>query len=227
MNRSIDRRTLASAAACLLVALAACGDSTGAGVVRSVVIQPAGETLFPGDSMTFLAFDGNGNALAGAQWTSTAPGVATVNAGSGLVTAVANGSTVIRATAGGQSSDAPVVVQADPFLDCGVTLVLPGSYPGALADGDCTFSDDSRVDFYEIRLREARTVTITLTSAQFDAYLLLAARTGITVIREDDDSAGGSNARITFLLQPGRYLIAANSFAPLEAGSYTLAIAFS
>ncbi|HYJ80509.1 MAG TPA: Ig-like domain-containing protein [Longimicrobiaceae bacterium] len=214
-----------SALCALVLALAACDSGTGPDPVDGVVIQPAGETLFPGDTMTFFALDDGGNRLSGAQWSSTAPAVATVDAGSGRVTAVANGSTQIRGTVQGTSAEAGVTVQADPFAECGVTLMLAtASQAGALAEGDCTFSDLSRVDFYEFRLREARTVTITLTSTQFDAYLVLAARTGIAVFGEDDDSGGGSNARIVLVLQPGRYLIAANSFGPGEAGAYTLAV---
>ena len=227
MRRPVDFCRRAGAACALTLGLAACGDSTGVGVVNGVTIQPAGETLFPGDTMTFFALNDDGNPIAGVAWSSTTTATATVNASSGLVTAVASGSTLIRATSGGETEDAPVTVQVDPFLDCGVTLLLPGTYPGTLADGDCTFTDDTKVEFYEIRLRQARTVTITLTSATFDPYLLLAARTGVTVLREDDDSGGGTTARIVHLLQPGRYLIAANPFAPGESGTYSLSISVS
>ena len=84
-------------------------------VVAVVTVTPARDTLLPGDQGAFTASvtDSNGVAVAGAtvQWSSSSPGTATVVGGQ--VTAVAPGSAVISATAGGRSGTGDVHVR--PF----------------------------------------------------------------------------------------------------------------
>lgn len=101
----------------LLALLASCGggDSpTGPQAVASVTIAPPagpigalGETL----TLTAIAADGRGRPVTGVpvSWSSSDASVATVTAG--VVTAVANGTAVITATAGAASGAVPVVVQ--------------------------------------------------------------------------------------------------------------------
>ena len=99
---------------------ASAGSASGSAVVTvtqsvaSVEVSPAtapltalGETV----QLTAEAFDGNGHAVAGAEfsWESSDAGVATVDA-SGLVTAVGNGTATITATAGSASGTATVTV---------------------------------------------------------------------------------------------------------------------
>ena len=87
---------------------------TVAQVVSSVTVVPAeanfaalGDTL----RLTAEAFDANGHAVAGAEfaWGTNGDSVATVDA-SGLVTAAANGTATITATAGEASGSATVTV---------------------------------------------------------------------------------------------------------------------
>ena len=99
---------------------ATAGESSGsatvtvAQVVSSVTVAPA-EANFEalGDTLrvTAGAFDANGHAVAGAElsWGTSDDAVATVDA-SGLVTAVANGTATIMATAGQASGSATVTV---------------------------------------------------------------------------------------------------------------------
>ena len=73
--------------------------------VASVLVTPGTRSLYAGAGFTFTAqaVDGNNVAMTtqpAFTWTSTVPSVATVNAGTGVVAAVAIGSTQIRATAG-------------------------------------------------------------------------------------------------------------------------------
>ena len=87
---------------------------TVAQVVSSVTVVPA-EASFAalGDTvrLTAEAFDANGHPVAGAElsWETSDAAVATVDA-SGLVTAVANGTSTITATAGSASGSATVTV---------------------------------------------------------------------------------------------------------------------
>ncbi|HEX6910738.1 MAG TPA: DNA/RNA non-specific endonuclease, partial [Longimicrobium sp.] len=89
------------------------GGSTPAGPVATVSVTPANTTLAPGDTRQYAAFgrDGTGQASPTTfTWASTNEAVATVSA-TGFVTAVANGSTTIRATsANGIVGSTPLTV---------------------------------------------------------------------------------------------------------------------
>ena len=84
-------------------------------VVASVSVDPVADTLPAlGDTLRLsaAALDANGNAVADAEfaWESSDPSVATVDA-TGLVTAVANGSTTVTASYGSVSAGVPVAVE--------------------------------------------------------------------------------------------------------------------
>ncbi len=75
-----------------------------------------------------------------------------------------------------------------------------------------------------ISLRAGETVTISESSVAFDAFLTLFDPDGIAVAA-DDDSGGGTDARIVFTAGvAGTYFIDAGTFDPLAAGSYTLSV---
>lgn len=80
-----------------------------------------------------------------------------------------------------------------------------------------------RQDVYHFFGRAAETVTLTLESDDFDAYLvLLDADTG-EQLATDDDGAGGTNALLTLTLpESGEYQVRATSFDAGETGAYTL-----
>lgn len=84
--------------------------------VASVTVTPASTTLGVGaaQSLTATLRDSYNNVLTGraVAWSSDAPGVATVNASTGVVTGVAYGSATITATSEGQSGSASVTVTA-------------------------------------------------------------------------------------------------------------------
>ena len=67
------------------------------------------------------------------------------------------------------------------------------------------------------------TVTFTATSAEFDAYLFLYDPSG-NIIQEDDDGAGGLNARISRSLTAAWYVIEVSSSFEGEVGNYTLTV---
>jgi trimeric autotransporter adhesin len=79
--------------------------------VASVTISPLTQTVVAGSqtaAFTAVTKDGSGNVLTGrtVTFSSTAPGVATVNAGTGVATGVAAGTTSIIASSEGQNSPA-------------------------------------------------------------------------------------------------------------------------
>lgn len=111
--------------------LAACGGGDGPSSpdgVASVVLNAPSLAMLVGksDQLTATAKDAQGNTVAGApaaSWKSSNTGVATVS-GSGLVSAVANGSATITATISGKSATAQVTVAPAPTT---VTVNMPGT----------------------------------------------------------------------------------------------------
>lgn len=76
---------------------------------------------------------------------------------------------------------------------------------------------------HTVRVESGTTITITLQSSDFDAYLRL--NNGSFELATDDDSAGSRNARITFTLDSfGDYDIIVGSVSDNGAGSYTLSV---
>ena len=98
--------------------------------VAEIVVTPGSLTLTAlGASQTLGAQprDANGHAVAGAavEWSSDAPGIASVDPVSGLVRAIAGGSATITATSGEVSATAAVTV--NPIVDVASIVVSPPS----------------------------------------------------------------------------------------------------
>ncbi|MBD2579544.1 trypsin-like peptidase domain-containing protein [Oscillatoria sp. FACHB-1406] len=104
------------------------------------------------------------------------------------------------------------------------TITLNGTpIQGSLTQGDNVLSsDDTFFDIYSFAGKAGQSVDIAMTSTQVDAYLLLVGPDG-EEIAQDDDSGGGSNARIVATLpEDGMYAIVANTYESQETGSYQL-----
>ncbi len=102
-----------------------------------------------------------------------------------------------------------------------------GNVTGRLESGDMTASDNTYEDYYTYEARRGESVTITLESTDFDAYLKLGSFTNgqYQFISSNDDGAGGTNSRITYTFtNAGTYVIIANSLSANETGRYTLSI---
>jgi Tol biopolymer transport system component len=123
----------------------ACARDTATGIEASsvrgddgidITIAPAGATLAPSETQQFTATvrSANGRVVerAPVNWSSTDPSVATVNA-SGLVTAVASGTTQVRAAFGSDTGSAEVRVTETVLRD--VILYVTNAYgdPSELA----------------------------------------------------------------------------------------------
>src|SRR6266516_1475390 len=92
--------------------------------VASVTVSPSAATVPVGGTqqLTATPLDANGNPLSGRTitWTTSAPGVATVDA-NGLVSAVATGSATITATSEGKSGTAAITVSSTPVASVAVS----------------------------------------------------------------------------------------------------------
>ncbi len=92
-------------------------------------------------------------------------------------------------------------------------------------DGSCVYSNNENrfVDVYRFNGSAGQQVTITHSSTAFDAYLYLYMPG--TLLAEDDDSAGGTNARIVYTLpSSGTYFIDATAFSDNATGDYSLSL---
>lgn len=93
---------------------------------------------------------------------------------------------------------------------------------GQLDNQSNTLSDNSYFNIYSFEGQAGQRVTVEMISSQIDSYLILVGPNREDV-GQDDDSAGGTNARIDVTLPAsGTYLIFANSYGSGEQGSYQL-----
>ncbi len=109
-------------------------------------------------------------------------------------------------------------------------ITLGQTINGSLAAGDCRLPfDGSLMDAYTFTGTAGQQIAISQTSSAFDAFLLLLSPTG-SAIAADDNSAGGTNARIpgptgAFTLPTtGTYTILANAINASMSGNYAVTL---
>jgi hypothetical protein len=82
--------------------------------------------------------------------------------------------------------------------------------------------DSSYAQRYRVQLVNGQQVQITLQGDDFDAYLMLLDDEG-TIVAKDDDSAGGTDARIDYTAtKTGPHIIIVNSLGKQEEGAFAL-----
>ncbi len=82
--------------------------------------------------------------------------------------------------------------------------------------------DSSYAQRYRVQLAAGQQVQITLQGDDFDAYLMLLDDEG-TIVAKDDDSAGGTDARINYTsAKTGPHIIIVNSLGKQEEGAFAL-----
>jgi len=95
---------------------------------------------------------------------------------------------------------------------------------GTLDASNDVMDDGSRYALHLIEAAAGESLDVTMTSSAFDAYLLIVDANGNT-IAEDDDSAGGTNARVSVTApSAGTYTIVANSYGADATGPYTISV---
>jgi hypothetical protein len=102
------------------------------------------------------------------------------------------------------------------------TLDIPGSTSGLLSDDD-PMLEDRRSQAWTFEGTAGRTVTIDLSSGDFDSYLTVLGP-GITLPLEDDDSGGDLHSRIVLSLEEsGTFRIVVSALGP-GAGAFELSV---
>ncbi len=136
----------------------------------------------------------------------------------------------------------PDDIEGANFLYAGVNncKVVPlrfGTFTQSLGEGDCRVqelmsggTDTSFVDVYSLELTEAARITIEMKASSLDSVLLLA-DTKLKILEIDDDGGEGCDARIRQILEPGSYIILANTYVSATAcgtntGTYQFTLSY-
>jgi Bacterial pre-peptidase C-terminal domain. len=101
--------------------------------------------------------------------------------------------------------------------------LVTGTTEGSLNVSSCQYRDDTFADVYRLQVASPGNVDIEMDSDTLDTYLELLDDKG-NVIDTDDDGGGGTNARLTTLVDAGTYYVVAKPFVAkgYVTGSYTL-----
>ena len=200
-------------------------------VVTSVSISPSITSVSSGGTTPLAAVvrDQNNAIMTGQvlTWTTSNAAIATVSP-TGLVTGIAAGGPVtITATAAGKSGTAAVTVTSSP-CDASTPIVIGQTLGGTLANTDCALEDGSFMDQFQITITANARLQFDVSSSAFDAYLILYQRNPDgtkTAVGADNNSGGGTNARITRDVLAGEiYLIGANSLLANITGAYQVTV---
>ncbi len=106
-----------------------------------------------------------------------------------------------------------------------VGQVLKGqTVTGQLTASSPTLTDSSVYQAWTYVGHQGESIQVDVVSSDFDAYAILQDGNGVK-LAEDDDSGGGTNARIVFTLPyTGAYRLVANTFRKGSYGSYSLSV---
>ena len=103
-------------------------------------------------------------------------------------------------------------------------LTAGQSIGGSLTTSDILRDDNTYTDAFFYQGRAGEQITVTMRSPDFDAWVIVDDPNG-PMHEHDDDSAGGTDSRLTVTLpHDGRYIILANVVQAGKTGSYTLTL---
>ena len=113
----------------------------------------------------------------------------------------------------------------EPCASCvAETIACGGTVSGELAAGDCSLPDGTFFEVWPFSLDRAQSITVDLTSDDFDAFAyLLDTMCEVAIVANDDCAEGTTNSCLEADLAAGDYFLVANSFAP-ATGSYRLSL---
>lgn len=98
---------------------------------------------------------------------------------------------------------------------------------GTLSGSDPQLGDGSYYDIWALSVGSTTDVDIRLASSDFDTYMILHAGTPSNIgaqLADNDDGDDGTNSRLNGTLEPGNYVIIANSYSGGSTGSYQLSV---
>ena len=107
------------------------------------------------------------------------------------------------------------------------TINIGDTFSGRLSGSDqpSPHRTGEYADFYRLVITATRPVNIDMKSTALNTYLFLLSSTG-SQLASDDNSGGGTNARIGVILEPGTYFIEATS-SVAGIGDYTISVSLA
>jgi subtilisin len=157
-----------------------------------------------------------------------------IPATSGFFTLPSSGTYTIQATSFSNATSGTYTLGLTAQTSDGCSTITPVAFGqtlnGSLSSTDCRLSDNSFFDKYSFAGTAGQQVSISMSSAGFDTFLILLNPDG-SPLASDDDGGGGTNSRIPAtsgsitLPTTGTYIIYANSFSAGVTGSYSLTLA--
>lgn len=199
--------------------------------VTTVTVSPGSTSVANGGTTPLSAVvrDQNNIILTGqaVTWSTSNAAIATV-AQDGIVTGVSGGGPVtITAAVGSVSGTASVTVTLSA-CDTSTPVAIGEVVAGSLTASDCTLLDGSYMDQFRLPITATGRIQVDVSSTAFDAYLILFIQNpdgSKVAVGADDNSAGGTNARITRDVVAGEtYLIGANSLLAGMTGTYQVSV---
>ncbi len=115
------------------------------------------------------------------------------------------------------------VTRANPACLTSTPIATPSSVNGNLTAATCVLADSSYADRYSLTVASATVLTATMRSDSVDSYLFIESDAGVSSGR-NDNGGGGTDARVITNLDPGTYIIYANSAGPRDTGPYALTL---
>ncbi|HWV56874.1 MAG TPA: DUF4344 domain-containing metallopeptidase [Longimicrobiales bacterium] len=135
----------------------------------------------------------------------------------------ATGAYTLMVTPGVAVTQAPTGAGQSQFRPIAANQVVSAQFVST----DPRLTDNSHYHLYLYRGQPGEQITITMRSTVFDAYLYGGREENGQFVSEtfDDDSGGGTDARITAVVGPsGTYAIRANTFSGNQTGPYTIVV---
>jgi hypothetical protein len=127
--------------------------------------------------------------------------------------------------AGGASLAAPV---EDEDLPDPTPLALGESVEGSLAEGDLLLPRGELCDEYAVEGEKGQTVSIRMSSDEFDTYLIFLDPDADEPQIDNDDFGASQNSGLDVeLTTTGVFIIGATSYAAGSVGDYTLSVALA
>lgn len=204
-----NARTFRFTLIALLAGLAGCDTLFGPDSEPATVAIKADRDTFDmvGDTLPLEAVvrntDGERISDPDVEWTSRDASVARVGA-SGVLTAVSNGQAWVVARSGTAVDSASFTVDSPiPCLPVG-ELAVPDTVNATIAADGCELDSGRYADIWRLEIEESRTITIDLSSSEFNTLLLLLNGAG-EVIGADDDGGLNFDSRLLIELDPGVY----------------------
>ena len=180
----------------------------------SVRVTDAEDRPVPDVEVTFEIVDGQGT-ITGAVVETNSDGVATV--GAWLLGTLGDNS--LEASAG---TLLPVTFSATALCPSVGSITLGGQVSGALAAGDCRYSDGYFTDRYTFTLAAATTVLFTQNATVFDPFIELHADNRLLALNDNVSFPSDLNSAMRVVLPPGTYQLGASSGPANQTGAYTL-----